>query len=166
MGADPEGGTVCKCKSSSTYILYTTYVSLGSPLKCGDCFYEIPLYNLPKTYDDDYYNIICWASDYQRCDGLQMNCAVGERFGTNQLSKLDSPLTKLGLKVCGKIQEVTGKRAYYYLYKGSGRSYDSELSRKCPGCNRGWHREAGVHKIFDFKCEKCGLLSNIAWEYQ
>jgi predicted nucleic acid-binding Zn ribbon protein len=93
-----------------------------------------------------------------------MHCSVGERFATNQISKLDSSLTKLGLKVCDSIQEVTGKQTYYYLYKGSGKSYDSELARQCPSCNEAWYQQEPVHDIFNFMCKKCGLLSNIAWD--
>lgn len=164
QGKEPECAEICICSSTSSYIIFTNYISLESPLKCGDCFGAIPLYKIPKTYDDDYYNIICWQSDYQSCDRLQMNCSVGERFGINQLSRLDSPLTKIGLKVCTSIQEVTGKKTYYYLYKGSSKSLTAELSRKCPSCNGNWYREESIHEIFDFMCEKCGLLSNIAWD--
>ena len=102
-------------------------------------------------------------SDYQSCDSLQMNCAVGERFAIKQLSKLDSPLTKVGLDVCKTIQEVTGKKTYYYLYKGNGKSIKTEKERKCPGCNKPWYQDVAVHNKFDFKCVDCGLLSNIAY---
>ncbi|MBU2709305.1 DUF2310 family Zn-ribbon-containing protein [Zooshikella marina] len=163
LGKEPRCSNICRCSASKSYILFTTYLALECPLYCGECFGVVPLYRIPKTYDDEYYNIICWMSDYQSCDSLQMNCAVGERFGTNQISKLDSPLTRLGLKVCDSIKEVTDKKTYYYLYKGSCKSYTQELSRKCPGCNGEWRLESALHDLFNFKCEKCSLLSNIAW---
>jgi predicted nucleic acid-binding Zn ribbon protein len=53
LGIDPESSTACECKTSNYYILFTTYLSLESPLKCGGCFGVIPLYKIPKTYDDD-----------------------------------------------------------------------------------------------------------------
>jgi predicted nucleic acid-binding Zn ribbon protein len=164
IGKEPESSKACKCKTQDFYILYTTYLFLETPLRCGDCFGTIPLYKLPKTYDDEYYNIICWQSDYQSCDSLQMNCKVGERFATNQLSNLDSLLTKSGLEVCQSIKEVTGKKTYYYLYKGSSKSHQLELSRKCPGCGGKWHQKQPVHALFDFMCKKCNLLSNVAWD--
>lgn len=163
LGVDPDSGSLCKCKSTNSYILYTTYLSLESPLKCGECFCAVPLYKIPKTDADDYHNIISWMSDYKLCDSLQMNCSVGERFATDQLSNLGSPLTKLGLEVCTSIQKESGKKTYYYLYKGFGKSYESEASRLCPSCNCEWYREETVHDIFDFKCEECRLLSNVAW---
>ena len=30
-------GEVCECSSTGSYILYTDYVTLESPLRCGDC---------------------------------------------------------------------------------------------------------------------------------
>lgn len=163
LGEDPDSSGICKCDSSNAYILYTTYVSLESPLKCSKCFCSVPLYKIPKTADDEYHNIISWMSDYQSCDSLQMGCSVGERFAIKQISNMDSSLTTLGLNVCTIIRELTGKKVYYYLYKGSARSYKSEISRLCPCCNGKWYQDEAIHGIFDFKCEKCCLLSNIAW---
>lgn len=163
LGIDPDSSTPCRCKSVSSYILYTTYASLESPLRCGDCFGEVPLYRIPKTIDDEYYDIIRWMSDYQSCDSLQMNCRVGERFATDQLSKLNSSLTKEGLSICESIRKLTGINTYYYLYKGTGVSYKSEIRRKCPFCKEEWHQKEPFHGIFDFRCDQCGLLSNIAF---
>ena len=163
LGEEPESAMLCNCKKIKGFILFTTYVSLESPLKCADCFGVVPLYKIPKTADEEYYDIICWQSDYQSCDSLQMNCTVGERFAINQLSKYDSQLTKLGLKVCQSTEKVTNKQVFYYLYKGSTKSRESELLRKCPNCKGEWLLKKPWHDIFDFKCEKCKLLSNIAW---
>jgi predicted nucleic acid-binding Zn ribbon protein len=163
LGKEHECCKICKCKTQNYFILFTTFLSTETPLRCGDCFGSIPLYKIPKTYNDEYYNIICWESNYQSCDTLQMKGEVGERFAINQLSSLDSPLTKSGLKVCQSIKKVTGKKTYYYLYKGSGISSQLELSRKCPGCGGKWHQKQPVHDIFDFMCKQCSLLSNVAW---
>mgnify|MGYP003385848761 CR=1 FL=1 len=32
LGFDPESSTICNCKTSHSYILYTTYLSIDSPL--------------------------------------------------------------------------------------------------------------------------------------
>jgi len=163
LGKEPESAILCDCRNIKSFILFTTYISLESPLKCADCFGVVPLYKIPKTVEEEYYDIICWNSDYRSCDSLQMNCVVGERFATNQLSKYDSQLTKFGLKVCRSIEKVTNKKVFYYLYKGTAKSYKSELLRKCPNCKGDWHLKEPIHNKFDFKCEKCSLLSNIAW---
>lgn len=165
LDKNPQEDDLCKCNVVTEYILYTTYICLSPPLHCKKCFGTIPLYKIPKLYDDsDYYPLITWKSDYQSCDALQMNCGVGERFALRQLSFIDSQLTKDGLDICKKIQEVTGKKTYYYLYKQKAKSKKHELLRKCPQCHADWLRSKPLHDKFDFECQKCGLLSNIAWD--
>jgi len=166
VGKEPECQDSCTCLSTEFYILYTTYVTLETPLRCGHCFNPVPLYKIPKTYDDEYYNIICWQSDYQSCDSLQMNCTVGERFANNQMGTLESPLCRLGFEVGESISSKTGKPVYYYLYKGAGKNYEAEASRKCPKCSGAWAQSEPLHGIFDFMCGECKLLSNIAWNVQ
>jgi predicted nucleic acid-binding Zn ribbon protein len=163
VGEEPECAPVCKCHSPSSYILFTHYVSLESPLRCGDCFGVVPLYKIPYTYDDEYYDIIIWTSDYQACDSLQMNCSTGERFGTQQISRHDSSLSKRGIEICSKISKVTGIKTYYYLYRNTSLGRNAELNRKCPSCGGEWLIDNPLHDKFDFCCNKCSLLSNISW---
>ena len=162
-GKEPQALKICDCDNKS-YILYTNYLTLEAPLRCGDCFGIVPLYKIPKTYDDEYYNVISWQSDYQACDSLQMNCKVGDRWATNQLSKPDSALSRQGLDVCKKIESITGKKVYYYLYRDRGKSLKEEKKRKCPSCDAIWYEKEQRHNLFDFVCERCHLLSNIAWD--
>jgi len=126
IGDEPESARVCSCNETEAYVLFTTYISLESPLRCLACFGVIPLYRIPKTADGEYHDIVSWKSDYQSCDSLQMNCKVGERWATNQLSKVDSQLTVLGLSICRTIERISGKRVYYYLYKYNGKSRRSK----------------------------------------
>lgn len=162
LGEETYEHISCACKNSSAYILFTHYVSIQSPLKCYDCFSPIPLYRIPRFESGDYYRIICWQSDYKSCDSLQMNCTTGERFAMNQMSNLDSSLSKQGISICNKIKILTKKNCYYYLYKHNGKSKKKELERKCPSCNGEWLLDEIFFK-FDFKCDKCHLLSNIAY---
>ena len=156
---------ICTCDKISEYILYTTYNTFAPPLRCKKCFKAIPLYYLPKLYDNnDYYPLITWQSDYQACDSLQMNCSVGVRFGLKQMGSIDSQLTKAGLEVCRDIEKLTGRNTYYYLYKYSAKSKKQELLRKCPKCGGEWLLDKPLHDIFDFECKKCKLLSNIGWD--
>lgn len=163
IGEEPESAPVCKCHAPGSYILFTHYVSLESPLRCGDCFGTVPLYKIPSTYDDEYYDIITWTSDYQACDRLQMNCSTGERFGTQQISRFDSSLSKRGIEICKKISKVTGIKTYYYLYRNTSLGRNAELRRKCPSCGGDWLMDNPFHDKFDFRCNKCRLLSNISW---
>ncbi|EGO61756.1 DUF2310 family Zn-ribbon-containing protein [Acetonema longum] len=163
IGCEPECASVCSCTQTKSFILYTTYLSHEAPLRCGECFGTIPLYRIPATQDDQYSEILSWESDYKACDTLQINCATGEKFGIAQLSKHDSSLSQRGIDICQKITADTGIPVYYYLLRVSGRSKQSELKIKCPSCHHEWLLQESLHGIFDYKCDRCRLLSNIAW---
>jgi predicted nucleic acid-binding Zn ribbon protein len=155
-------GTTCKCASSS-YILSTHYLANGSPVKCGDCFADVPLYHLPKTYDgDEYYDILCWERDYRACDNLQMNCKTGERFGIQQMSDPHRSLAKEGRDICDRLTQLTGKPTYYRLWRYKKRTtLDQEKQRRCPSCDGEWLLADKWHQ-FNFKCDRCRLVSEIS----
>lgn len=163
VGEDPASADVCTCADRGFLILYTSYTCLESPVRCGKCFCPVPLYMLPKTYDDEYSDICSWASYYQACDTLQMGCVVGERFGFQQMSNLDSDLSVLGIAVCRNIRQVTGIPTYYYLYRYAGKGKRFERARKCPSCGGEWLLDEPMHNLFDFQCKECRLLSNMAF---
>ncbi len=155
----------CQCERHS-YILYTNYARLESCLCCGDCFKPVPLYQIPWQESTPkkgalHDRIICWQSNYESCDRLQMNCAVGERFALREMSCHDSALSKQGIEICRDITPILKLPTYYYLYRYRGRSKAKELQRLCPSCGREWLLSAPLHR-FDFKCDRCLLLSNIA----
>jgi predicted nucleic acid-binding Zn ribbon protein len=155
-------GTTCTCKSSS-YILYTHLLEIGSSVKCGDCFAHIPLYHLPKTYDgDEYYDLLCWERDYQACDRLQMNCRTGERFAIQQMSDVNLSLAKQGREICDKLTQLTGKTTYYALWRYRVKTnLKREQQRRCPSCDGEWLVADKWHR-FDFKCDRCRLVSEIS----
>jgi predicted nucleic acid-binding Zn ribbon protein len=162
LGPDIASSGACACARPSSSILYTTYRSIEPPLCCGDCFRSIPLYRLPPTYDQEYSDVISWASDYQACDSLQMGCATLERAALRELSRHDSSLSRRGRAVAEQITRQTAVPTYTYLYRGSGRSRAQERRRRCPSCDGAWALAEPWH-IFDFRCDRCRLVSNIAW---
>jgi len=151
----------CKCKRPSFYILVTNYITIESPLTCGTCFKSVPLYRLPIYYDHGYMPILSWETNYISCDSLQMNCEVGERWALNQMQEINSQLSKQGLEICRKIEELISIPTFYYLnnykkYKGD------ELTRPCPGCNKKWNLKTQLNNRYDFKCDECKIISTIS----
>lgn len=163
IAKDYDSAEVCTCHNPSGYILFTTYLSLESPVRCFDCFLPVPLYHLPAMPSGDYHELICWQSDYQSCDRLQMNCRILEKATTRQLSDFTSELSKAGKENCSVLTLLSGKPVYYYLYRAHGRSAGSEKKRICPSCGQPWYRETRLHSLFHYKCDQCRLLSNFAW---
>jgi predicted nucleic acid-binding Zn ribbon protein len=163
LGAVPETATQCRCTAPKGFFLFTTFLHVEPPLWCIDCNGIVPLYRLPPSHTGEHSGLLAWQSNYQACDALQMSSTVGERFGTRQMSDLASELSRSGLAVCKDLKRLTSRPVYYYLYRESTRSHTVELRRKCPSCGGPWRLKEPLHAKFDFKCDKCRLLSNIAW---
>jgi len=163
LGVVPETAAACRCTSPQGFFLFTTFLHVEPPLWCIDRNGIVPLYGLPPSSTGEHSGLLSWKSNYRACDGLQMNCTVGERFGTRQMSDLTSELSRSGLAVCKDLKRLTRRPVYYYLYRESARSHTVELRRRCPNCGGPWRLKEPLHGKFDFKCDKCRLLSNIAW---
>lgn len=159
---EPNSAEPCRCKPHTGLILYTDYLSLESPLRCADCFGPIPLYQMPPPHGDDYYDAICWQSDYQAFDHLQMSAVAGERLALHQMGKHDSALSRQGRAICEAWEAKTGLTVFYYLYRHYGKSLVRETARRCPSCDSEWRLPRRLHGRFDFRCDKCRLLSNVA----
>ena len=162
LGIDPGSLDSCICSSPSSYILYTNYVSLESPLRCGDCFLPVPLYRIPPTANEEYSDIIVWQSDYQCCDRLQMNAGVALECVIHEISQIDSNLSKSGLSICKYIHKSTNKPTYYYLMKieDDDNADHQEAKLICPMCGKDWHIHPAWHDMFTYKCNSCMILSD------
>ncbi len=152
---------VCRCEHASSYVLYTHFLSMEPPLRCGICFGFVPLYRLPASTEESYQSILCWESFYRACDTLFMTTTSLERTALRQLSRLDSGLSQDGLAVCRQISEATQIPTYYYLHRYNARSLKQEKKRLCPSCQGEWLLSTPWHR-FDFKCDRCHLVSSIA----
>lgn len=151
----------CECKKPDFYILITNYLTIESPLSCGTCDKSIPLYKLPVYYDYGYMPILSWETNYVSCDSLQMNCEVGERWALNQMQEITSQLSKQGLEICKKIEELTSIPTYYYLHNYKKFKGD-QLIRPCPSCGKKWNLKAPLHGFYNFKCDKCKIVSTLS----
>ncbi len=163
IGDDPGTTQCCNCGVWSFIILYASFLDDEPPLRCGNCFRPVPLYRIPDSDPDLRAEIADWADDYRSCDRFWIRSGVGERFGYDQISKYDSPLSREGMKLSERLSNVF-RSSYYYLYRYKTRSEKAEKARKCPICGSDWYLEKRLHNKFDFKCDTCRLLSNIAFD--
>lgn len=161
LGEVPVYPGVCECKKSNYYILITNYLSIDSPMVCGDCWLHVPLYRFPKTWDtdDDYYDIIHWKTQYTACDQLNMSCWVLEKSATKQLQDIHSTLSIQWRKICSDLEKQTKIPFYYYLYNYRNKNNDKNYNH-CPVCLHDWNLEDKIHDLFDRKCDKCKLISH------
>jgi len=155
LGKAAELGECCACQDPSWYVLLTTFLKDEPPVRCGGCGRPVPLYRIPRPPDDEEHSgIRRWAGAYQAYDTLYMLSGVGERSSYRQMSRLDSLLTREGRQVCEAMAGRTGKPWYYYLH----RDY-SPQRKDCPGCGGRWALEAELHGLYDYRCDRCCLLS-------
>jgi predicted nucleic acid-binding Zn ribbon protein len=152
----------CSCKKRSSLILFTTETQIESPLSCGDCFGPVPLYTTPPISGEEHFEIVCWESAYQAIDALNMRCSVGERMAEREMGDVNGALSREGRAICEKITQKTGSPTYYFIYKHGGVSYATEKKRKCPGCGGKWLLKEKLRGTFDFRCDKCLLVSMFA----
>ena len=162
LGEDAESVPACPCPSPGAYVLFTRYDTLESSIRCMDCFGPIALYHMETMASGEFNEIIVWQSDYQSCDRLQMNCTVLEQEAMRELSNIGSSLNEVGLAHCKTLAASSKRPFYYHLYSGVSESLQAELERRCPGCGNDWRLTQRLHDLFDFRCDRCGLLSNIA----
>lgn len=165
LGQAPDSALVCRCPSWKWLYMTTNYLTCELPLRCGACAGVVPFYRFSHTSNcGTYEDIIFWQHAYRHYDAIWMTCRAGEMLAYRELSRHDSYLTEQGLSICKRIEMRTRTPVYYYLMRHTGRSKPIELRRKCPSCKRAWHLPAPLHRIFDFQCNDCRLLSNIAFE--
>lgn len=152
---------VCNCQQPDSYLLFTTYMNESSPVDCGTCGHSVPIYKLKGLTDKDRTDIESWEGDYVSCDNLNMGCNVGEKWAIKQMSDSKSQLSEFGRKVCGRITEMTGIPVYYFLFNYRSISITKDKLRTCPSCNGGWLLEEKWLDFYDFKCDRCLLVSTL-----
>lgn len=154
--AQPEG-----------YILFCTFSDNCSPLRCIEQFAPVPLYQLKTTPDDDFETLLRWQIQYQALDEIQMQQQrVLIKSAENSLQQFNSRLNRQGRRLARQLAEALQQPVYYALYSGSSRDCATESEKRCPGCRADWRLPQTWHSLFDFRCDSCLLLSNIAWECQ
>ena len=176
LGEDDEGSDtnqslnraprhVCRCSGRAGLILFTRWYSVESPLRCLSCFGLVPQYQISATEGQEHAlddSLNRWANDYRACDTLQLGSVVGEKWALRQMGSSKSKLSRQGRKLCRRLEKSLDVPVYYYLHRYYGRSLEREEARKCPRCGGKWRLKEEWHGEFDFKCDGCRLLSNIA----
>ncbi|MDF2193472.1 DUF2310 family Zn-ribbon-containing protein [Paraflavitalea sp. CAU 1676] len=153
---------VCKCKKPAFYILFTYALNDSGFIDCGTCKKVVPFYKLKHLNYNDRYEMLGWETNYKACDNLQLRCTVGEKWATRQMSDPKSQLSAQGIKICNRLKELTGIPAYYYLYNYRYLSPEQDKARKCPSCNGKWLLKERLLDFYDFKCDKCNILSSFS----
>lgn len=127
------------------------------PVRSGDTFDPIPLYDLPFTHirNKSFEDIHSWANTYDEIYNLWFRGSLGDQQFHDYLSGLESPLTAQGREICTRLEELTGKPSYYHLFNYNNKGMD----HNCPSCGSEWRVEQKVLGAVDLKCDACRLVS-------
>jgi len=140
---------------ASFFILFTGVVEEDSPLRSGDDFSPQSLDQLGPDLADETRR---WEELYKACDRLVMT-GKDRDFGYNEIASVESDLSAMGRELGSAIERQTRKLTYYYLTIGMDDPRAADGQRPCPSCGRPWRLPHRFHRLIDFKCDPCRLLS-------
>jgi len=164
-GVDLMSNHTDPCEAPEQYILYCRFAQMNSVLYCAEHFAPVPLYRLSAS--SDFEDLIRWQLQYQALDEIQMQeQSVLLKPAERALQSYGSALNRQGRAFARSLSKLSGKPVYYALYRGTSPDCDTESSRCCPGCGGNWRLVEPWHDRFDFRCDRCLLVSNIAWQCQ
>ena len=153
---------ICTCKKSNSYILTASSLFKMSPIKCGNCFDQIPLYKMIGLSQECKESIFDWQKSYECCDHLQMDGCVGKEWASEQMADHKSELSVIGINLCNELFTVTGIPTFYYLFTYKQIGYENELFKTCPSCNGDWRLNDPSLLLYHFRCNNCKLISDFA----
>ena len=76
-------------------------------------FSPIPLYKQLKNQPHLSQDLIKWQENWQACDQLQMNGSALEKEALNEISEVNSTLSKHGRYLAAEIEKENGIPTYY-----------------------------------------------------
>lgn len=155
LGPAVSSPECCSCDRPSWYLLFTTFITTGPPVRCGDCAQAVPLYRLPGLAgEQEHSSIRGWEGIYQACDTLFMSSGVGEEWGYQQVSDVTSDLSREGRRICAAMEARMGHPWFYYLNR-----YEEPQTEACPICGLEWAPERCFREHFHYRCHPCRLLA-------
>lgn len=164
-GVDLMSNHTDPCKDANQYILYCRFAQMNSVLYCAEHFAPVPLYRFGKNAGFE--DLIRWQLQYQALDEVQMqHNSVLLKPAERALQNFGSQLNRQGRAFARTLTDRIGKPVYYALYRGTSEDCTMETQRRCPGCGGAWLLPEPWHQRFDFRCDRCLLVSNIAWQCQ
>jgi predicted nucleic acid-binding Zn ribbon protein len=143
----------CHCDNSDYYILKGNMKDTVSPVLCGNCGKSVPLYRLPRNYQrEEYYDILEWQRAYNDLHDL-FKQGLDERYAYEMLNKANSSLNVEGRRIAKALNEKTGVRVYYHMFKFYGKNKD-----ECPICGEDWKNNDDEYNV-NYICHRCRLVS-------
>ena len=154
----------CNCKIIPYYILSPDYeIGTSSPLICGKCGNEIPLYKIPHLFNEkEHYSLLKYQKIYASVYELYFQ-SLSDRFTKNQLVNHNSALNKMAFEIREELEEKMGKAVYVDLPRGllNWRGAKKDYGEKCPKCGKNLVKcEYQLCSDEMLKCNDCRLITD------
>lgn len=167
LGDDLMSNHTDPCPSHAAFILFCSFSATNSVLYCAEHFAPVPLYKVGRTSGEDFESLVRWQLQYQALDEIQMQeKRVLFKSAEQSVQGFYSALNQQGYQQAKTLSKELKKPVYYYLYSGSSHDCALDTGKKCPSCGSDWKLAESWHGLFDFCCQPCQLLSNIAFDCQ
>lgn len=153
--------------AADALLLFTTFSDNCSPLRNMADLAPLPLYQWQPADGVDHESLIRWQIQFQALDEIQQQQQrVLPKVAENSLQQYHSRLNQQGRQLARKIRQRNAIPVYYAIYSGSSADCQADVTKRCPGCGADWRLATPLLDLFDFKCDSCFLVSNVAWECQ
>ena len=155
----------CNCKDVPYYILFcTSETGTASPVICGKCGNEIPLYKIPYLFsDEEHFTLINYQKTYASVHELYMQ-SLSDRFTKNQLLNPHSSLNKMAFEIREDLENKIKKPVYLSLsrvFSDHKNDYKKIDSDKCPKCGKTLVEcDYQFDSVKIFKCDDCRLITD------
>jgi predicted nucleic acid-binding Zn ribbon protein len=174
IGMDLMSQHTDPCPAPSSYIVYSRFSDTCSPVRCAEHLAPVPLYQLTppvfpvaSTENATFEALIRWQLQYQALDEIQMQQhRVLPKTAERSLQQLNSQLNRQGRQLAKQLEHANQVPIYYALYSGTSADCAAEADKVCPSCHGDWRLCEPIADLFDFQCQRCRLVSNIAWDCQ
>ena len=165
MGKNILYDATCDCEEVPSYILLcNSETGTSSPVICGKCGNEIPLYKVPYLFSQkEHFTLINYQNIYSSLHELYMQ-SFSNRFTKNQLLNHNSSLNKMAFEVREELENEIKKPVYlcllriFFDHKHGCEKIDSD---KCPKCGKKMvdcNYQVGSVKMF--RCDDCRLIAD------
>ena len=155
----------CHCEDVPYYILFcTSETETASPVICGKCGKEIPLYKVPYLFfEEEHVTLINYQKTYASVHELYMQ-SLSDRFTRNQLVNPESSLNRRAFEIREELENKIKKPVYLSLsrvfieHKNGCKKIESD---KCPKCGKNLVEcDYQFDFVKKFKCDDCRLITD------
>ncbi len=151
---DASATDSCHCTNYDRFYLVPS-MDISSPIYCSKCEKEIPLYKLPRYYDDEYTPILDFVKVYHSLNNLWIY-GLNDKYVEKEVTNPKSKFNKIGLNICKTYSKLLKKDVLLKINSFHLLEVEEELT-VCPKCGN----ELVKHEnswVYQKECKKCKIV--------